>query len=427
MHGLSTTRPRVNSGTGRIVLMGSGETAPAMVKTHRLLLADAGPGSALVLDTPYAFQVNADDLTHRTVRYFAESVGHAVEPVRWRGEPGDDDERVLTRISQASWLFAGPGSPTYALEQWSGTAMPGAISDVVSRGGTVVLGSAAAVTAGRWALPVYEIYKVGEPPHWVDGLDLLATFLDVDVAVIPHYNNSEGGTYDTRYCYLGEDRLGSLESMLDGAAVLGVDEHTAVVVDLGSGSVAVRGAGHMTLRRAGHSHAVRAGTDLRVDQLRDLLVGVTPAQDQPSIPESRPDAHILGVAQPSLEADVRRYRNGFDVSIEQRDVESAVSALLGVEQAIADWSADTLQSDAVDRARRELRAMVVRLGELATAGAVDPALVAAPLVEAILGARGAAREARDFATSDALREALEQAGVRVNDTAEGVTWNWPRP
>ena len=180
--------------------MGSGETAPAMVKTHRFLLEGVNPGAAVVLDTPYGFQVNADDLTRRTMRYFADSVGHAVEPVRWRGQPGDDHDRALTQISQSSWLFAGPGSPSYALGQWSGTPMPGAISDVVSRGGSVVLGSAAAVTAGRWALPVYEIYKVGEPPHWVEGLDLLAKILQVDVAVIPHFNNSEGGTYDTRFC-----------------------------------------------------------------------------------------------------------------------------------------------------------------------------------------------------------------------------------
>ena len=68
----------------RIVLMGSGETAPAMVKTHRAVLADSGDGAAVLLDTPYGFQVNADDLTHRTLRYFSESVGREVTPASWR-------------------------------------------------------------------------------------------------------------------------------------------------------------------------------------------------------------------------------------------------------------------------------------------------------------------------------------------------------
>ena len=46
----------------RVVLMGSGETAPAMVKTHRAVLESCPAGAAVMLDTPYGFQVNADDL-----------------------------------------------------------------------------------------------------------------------------------------------------------------------------------------------------------------------------------------------------------------------------------------------------------------------------------------------------------------------------
>src|SRR3954470_22134898 len=141
--------------------MGSGETAPAMVKTHREILASCPDGPALMLDTPYAFQVNADDLTNRTVRYFRESVGHEIEPVSWRRRGAANAEQALAKLSQAAWLFAGPGSPTYALSQWRDAGIEAAIGDVLSRGGTVVFGSAAAVTAGRWALPVYEIYKAG--------------------------------------------------------------------------------------------------------------------------------------------------------------------------------------------------------------------------------------------------------------------------
>ena len=35
------------------------------------------------------------------------------------------------------------------------------------------MGSAAAVTLGGFAVPVYEVYKVGADPEWVEGLDLL--------------------------------------------------------------------------------------------------------------------------------------------------------------------------------------------------------------------------------------------------------------
>src|SRR5438094_915592 len=88
------------------------------------------------------------------------------------------------------------------------------------------------LAGGASALPVDEIYKVGTPPEWLPGLDLLGQ-LEIPVAVIPHFDNAEGGTHDTRYCYAGERRLGALEAQLaPEVAVLGVDEHTAVLLDL---------------------------------------------------------------------------------------------------------------------------------------------------------------------------------------------------
>ena len=415
----------------RIVLMGSGETAPAMVKTHRAVLADSGDGAAVMLDTPYGFQVNADDLTHRTLRYFSESVGREVIPASWRHRDMDaaERERVLAQISRAVWLFAGPGSPTYALDQWHGTPLVGAIGDVVERGGTVVLGSAAAVTAGRWALPVYEIYKVGAAPYWADGLDLLSRFLDVAVAVVPHYDNAEGGTYDTRFCYLGEHRLRLLEDQLpDDAAVLGVDEHTAVLIDRAAGTVEVAGVGALTVRRHGAEEHISAGTSLSIDELRSVVGGVLhvpdgsrPGTEAEAVPAADgPDTEHV---PPSLDADVARQRARFDAAMSDRDVEGAVEAVLGLDDVLAAWSADTLQSDALDRGRRELRAMVVRLGELARCGAADPAEALAPVVEAVLAARQSARAAKDFATSDVLRDALVAGGVEVKDTTEGSSWS----
>src|SRR5437773_207442 len=89
-----------------------------------------------------------------------------------------------------------------------------------------------------------------------------------NVALIPHYDNAEGGRYDTRHCYLGERRLAVMERDLPAdAAVLGVDEHTAVLVDLRTSDVEIRGRGGMTVRRSGHSVVLPAGTRLSVAEL----------------------------------------------------------------------------------------------------------------------------------------------------------------
>ncbi len=125
----------------------------------------------------------------------------------------------------------------------------------------------------------------------------------------------------------------------------------------------------------------------------------------------------------SLRAEADRARADFDAALDRRDVDGCVAAVLGLEQALAAWQADTLQSDDADEARRVLRALVVRLGELAEQGAADPAVRVAPFVEALLAVRAAARDAKDFATSDLVRDRLVDAGVEVRDGADGTSWS----
>ena len=106
--------------------MGSGETAPTMVSTHRRLAASLADGpstvrsmvNAALLDTPYGFQENASELAERAVHYFSESVD---VDLRIGGltslstANSLDRERGLELLRTSDYLFAGPGSPTYAL------------------------------------------------------------------------------------------------------------------------------------------------------------------------------------------------------------------------------------------------------------------------------------------------------------------------
>ena len=100
-----------------------------------------------------------------------------------------------------------------------------------------------------------------------------------------------------------------------------------------------------------------------------------------------------------------------------------MGAILALDTAIVAWSTDTLQSDDTDRARRLLRSLIVRLGELAQRGAADPADAVRPFVETLLELRAGARERRDFATADLIRDRLTEAAVEVRDTSDGVAWS----
>ncbi len=394
----------------RLVIIGSGETSPTMVKVHRELIA---------------FQANADDLTDKIAEYFRDSVGADLGVASWRlrDEPAAARERALARVGRSSWAFAGPGSPSYALRQWIDTPMPMGLAEIVHRGGTLVMGSAAAVTLGSHSLPVYEIYKVGEEPRWLPGLDLLGALTGLNAAVIPHYDNREGGRHDTRFCYMGETKLLELEAMLaDDVGVLGVDEHTAVIIDLQTRTAEVRGNGGMTLRHRELEVVVGVGDRITLDGMKDALLGRTHGTARPieatapTIVEEQPSAAV------GLRASAATRREAFDAAIHVGDADAALEEALGLEQDIHDWSKDTLQSDDIDVARATLRAMLVDFAAAAQTGLRDEAEVIGPFVDLALDVRQRARAAKDFATSDAVRDGLLALGIEVRDTSDGVAW-----
>ena len=108
-----------------LTIMGSGETTPTMARAHRAVLDRLGerPVSAVLLDTPYGFQENADDISERALAYFRDTVGNPFTVASFRSADADTlaRETALVRIREARLAFTGPGSPSYALRQWAGT------------------------------------------------------------------------------------------------------------------------------------------------------------------------------------------------------------------------------------------------------------------------------------------------------------------
>jgi hypothetical protein len=471
-----------------------------MVAVHRELVSRLGLSSpqAILLATPYAFQENAADVSARAQRYFAGSVGlhvriaagtsHSAGPEvappltgeQAEGPEGRDPEgtkgredlesREAAGIRAADWVFSGPGSPSYALAHWQAGPLAAILRGRVLAGaGLTVLASAAAATAGRFTLPVYEIYKAGGVPRWLPGLDLLGA-LGLKVAVIPHYDNAEGRHYDTRYCYLGERRLAVMERELPAdAAVLGVDEHTAALIDLQAGDIEIRGRGAVTVRRAGDSVILPSGARLSVAELRDLLQGVRPARGTglkqaaagtrpawggtqrpadggdasafPRFTQLRPegrargdagcedggpsaggdaDADALPLPLPEIMAAAER---GFGAAVGERDANAMVGAILELETAISLWEADTDEDQGTEQARALLRSLIGRLGRAAQDGLADPRDRLRPSVELLIALRNTLRGEGNFAAADVIREALAAAGLNVSDTPDGTRWH----
>ena len=403
-----------------LTIMGSGETSPTMVKVHRALLERVG-SPAVMLDTPFGFQENADEIAAKAMAYFKESVGHDLGVASYRSSAEGDAvtyETMLARLRDAHYVFAGPGSPSYALQHWRGSTVRDALATKLRDGGAITFASAAALTVGTHTVPVYEIYKVGEDPHWLEGLDLVAE-AGLRAAVVPHFDNAEGGTHDTRYAYLGERRLAVMEEQLpDDVFILGVDEHTACTLDLDADTATVTGLGAVTIRRHGASTRVEAGMTVPLQQWRD------PASRSGDVesPSTGAERHQNEKAEPFADL-VDAFERDFADALSAAEARGAVSAALALDALMAEWAHETFSQDEEQRAHNALRSMVTRLGEVAVDGLRDPKEVVGPYVNALLEARDRARAEKRFDEADAIRDRLVAAGIEINDAPEGTSWS----
>ena len=260
---------------GMLALISSGETAPAGRRVHEWLFQQLIPPiRAAILETPAGFEVNSDYVAGRIADFMVSHLQNykpqvSVIPARRRDiAEGTDSPHILAPLLKANYIFMGPGSPTYAVRHLAGTR---AWHTLVARhrlGAILSFASAGAIAAGAYALPVYEIYKAGEDPHWRPGLDLLGPY-GLQLVFVSHWNNSDGGAYlDTSRCFMGKARMEYLLSLLHhDTVVIGIDEHTALTIDLGVGSCLVLGDGSITLMRAGQEEVHPSGSTFPLHKL----------------------------------------------------------------------------------------------------------------------------------------------------------------
>ena len=247
---------------GRLVFFGSGETSPSGRKVFDYLLRKLPPAPKIaLLETPAGFELNsaqvisrvADFIQHRLQNYAPQI---SIVPARKRGTPfSPDDPQIIAPLLDADLIFMGPGSPSYAVRQLRDSLAWQTILARHRLGATLVLASAASIAFSAFALPVYEIYKVGEDLHWKNGLDFFGPY-GFPLVFIPHWNNNDGGAdLDTSRCYIGQLRFAQLMEMLPpDITVVGIDENTALIMEPGEGNCQVIGLGGVTLIHTGHQH-----------------------------------------------------------------------------------------------------------------------------------------------------------------------------
>jgi peptidase E len=408
---------------GMIVLMGSGELTATMVEVHKELLARFGPAAkAVFLDTPAGFQLNVDQISQKAQEYFQ---AHVQQPLAIASYKSNDTispfetEQAFQTLREADFVLIGPGSPTYAVRQWQPSAIPQILAGRIKDGGCLVAASAAALTVGRFTLPVYEIYKVGQELHWVDGMDILKEF-GFNLVVVPHWNNAEGGTHDTRCCFMGEPRFGQLVSLLpEDVAILGLDEHTACILDFENNEAVIKGIGQVTLQHAGHQIVFKTGDRFSLDVLRGKDRGGNwqPTSPVPEVSET----------DSALEADtfwdqIHRLETVFYEGLETHAARKTTNALLELDRMIWKAQQDLENEEFIIQARDTLRELIAVLGTRLAAAPRSETDCLAPLVQQLLDLREAFRRQKQFEEADAIRDSLQRANIIIEDTETGSRW-----
>ncbi|GAB4421860.1 MAG: hypothetical protein Kow002_11010 [Anaerolineales bacterium] len=243
---------------GKIAFLGSGETSLAGGRIFESLVRDlpSNPNIA-ILETPAGFELNSDLVAARVAEFLEKRLQNykpniVIVPARKRGTAfSPDDPEIVAPLLNADLIFMGPGSPTYAVRQLENSLTWHILRARHRLGATLVFASAATIAAGDWALPVYEIFKVGEDVHRKPGLNLFADF-GLSLNFIPHWNNAEGGTdLDTSRCFVGLDRFNQwCADLPPETTTLGLDEHTGLIIDFQTETCQVSGVSSVSLARA---------------------------------------------------------------------------------------------------------------------------------------------------------------------------------
>ena len=233
---------------GPVALVGSGEFLPAMADFDAALLAATGRSRPRVAVLPTASWPDGTEVFHRWATqgsaHFA-SLGAEVEPVLVRDRVDAEDAGHAQAIGEADLIYLSGGKPGYLSAVLCSTAVGRALSGAHERGAVIAGCSAGAMVLARrhWATTRRRLVW---PLRWHDGLGLFE-----GASVVPHYD-----AFPEAFAAL------LVLQAPRGAAVLGIDEETAVIGQ--DGSWQVHGRSRVTVWRGRRRERFRAGDVFRL-------------------------------------------------------------------------------------------------------------------------------------------------------------------
>jgi len=301
---------------GQIAFLGSGETSLAGGRIFESLAREIkDPLRIALMETPAGFELNSKQVVGRVGDFMKTRLQNYkpvvdIIPARRKNSAfSPDDPEIIKPLLYANLIFMGPGSPTYAIRHLQDTLAWNVIRARHRLGATLIFASAATISISAHALPVYEIYKVGQDVHMVEGLNLFADF-GLHVSFIPHWNNAEGGVdLDTSRCFVGMDRFSEWSKLIPSEnETIGLDEHTGLILDFETGLCEVNGVSSVSLVRETDPEIYPAGSKFSLSELGNVTLPDPLEKDistqawemvlnAPPLEEGAPPENVIALAE----------------------------------------------------------------------------------------------------------------------------------
>jgi hypothetical protein len=306
---------------GQIAFLGSGETSLAGGRIFEALAKNLKePPRIALMETPAGFELNSAQVVGKVGDFMKTRLQNykpIVDVIPARKKDSDfspDDPEILKPLLYANMIFLGPGSPTYAIRQLKDTLAWDIIRARHRLGATLIFASAATISVGAHALPVYEIYKVGLDVHTVDGLNYFKDF-GIHLSFTPHWNNAEGGAdLDTSRCFVGMERYNEWCDLVpDENTTLGLDEHTGLIIDFDSSTCEVSGVSSVSIVRECDPEIYASGSKFELQEIGDFQIpepiesGIPPhvwdmVINAPPLEDDQPPDEVIALAEKRLSA-----------------------------------------------------------------------------------------------------------------------------
>jgi hypothetical protein len=232
---------------------------------------------------------------------------------------------------------------------------------------------------------------------------------------------------------MGKSRYEKLLTKLpDALPILGLDEHTACIIDLAADTFDIHGIGSATFIYNDETRVFSAGKTYPLGALRGSMEMDVKDTIEP-VRKKEPEPTTDAAAQ--FWEHVHALANDFQQSIETDNVKGSANALLDLDRVL--WKAHLLDLDRVlwkahadlenpdiiAQARDLFREELAILGTRPYLSLSSLTKTFGPVVEQLLALRQRFRDEHNYAAGDAIREALAKSNIIVEDTPDGSRWS----